>query len=183
MKKDRRTKRTRALLHEALIGLMAEKDYGAITIADILKRADVARSSFYEHFRDKDDLLFGSFQDVIDDLPGDFFASSSTGPSGEPQLGLLLFEHVAANKALARAMFGTEAWNMVLAHLRNVLLVQARRWLNTRGQPAASIEMAAHHMVGALLGLLTWWVMQDFSLTPEEMCRSYGKLYLGGLAV
>jgi AcrR family transcriptional regulator len=179
MKKDRRTRRTRALLHEALIGLMAERDYRAITIRHILERADVARSSFYEHFRDKDDLLFGSFQDVIDALPGDFFAARSTGP--EPRLGLLLFEHVAGNKAVARAMFGTEAWNMVLAHLRNVLLVQARVWLKARGATGASAELSAHHLVGALLAQLSWWVTQDFAPTPAEMSRAYTRLCLDGL--
>ena len=179
-KKDRRVRRTRALLHEALVGLMTEKDYGAITIRDILKRADVARSIFDEHFRDKEDLLFGSFQDVIDALPGDFFAPASNGDAA--QLGLPLFEHVAANKALARAMFGTEAWNMTLAHLRNVLLIQARRWLKARGATGSSIELSAHHLVGALLAQLSWWVMQDFSLTPEEMSRAFTRLCLAGLA-
>ena len=54
---DRRIQRTRALLHEALGSLIPEKAYDRITIADVLNRAQVSRSTFYMHFRDKDNLL------------------------------------------------------------------------------------------------------------------------------
>ena len=54
---DRRTKKTRTALQEALISLMFEKSYEAILIQEILDRANVGRSTFYTHFSDKDELL------------------------------------------------------------------------------------------------------------------------------
>ena len=54
---DRRVQRTRKLLQDALIDLVAEKGYVAVTIQEILDRANVGRSTFYAHFQDKDQLL------------------------------------------------------------------------------------------------------------------------------
>ena len=66
---DRRIQRTRALLHEALGSLIREKAYDRITVADILGRAKVSRSTFYIHFRDKDQLLMSSMRAVLLGVP------------------------------------------------------------------------------------------------------------------
>jgi AcrR family transcriptional regulator len=54
---DRRVLRTRATLHRALIELMIERGYDRVTVQDILDRANIGRSTFYAHYRGKDDLL------------------------------------------------------------------------------------------------------------------------------
>ena len=61
-KGDRRINRTRKLMHEALMALIVEKGYEAVTVQDILDRADVGRSTFYAHYRDKDQLLLSGFE-------------------------------------------------------------------------------------------------------------------------
>src|SRR5215510_12797474 len=63
--KDRRIQRTEALLREALAALIHEKPYEDIVVKEILHRANVGRSTFYTHFRDKDDLLLSSIQDIL----------------------------------------------------------------------------------------------------------------------
>lgn len=55
--RDRRVQRTQNLLHQALASLVLEKDYDSISVKEILDRANVDRSTFYMHFRDKDELL------------------------------------------------------------------------------------------------------------------------------
>lgn len=65
---DRRVRRTRKLLHSAFLELVIEKGYDKITIQDILDRADVGRSTFYVHFRDKEALLTASFDNMRDQL-------------------------------------------------------------------------------------------------------------------
>ncbi len=56
-KLDPRVKRTRALLEEAFMGLLAEKGFQALTVQDITERAGVNRATFYAHFPDKYALL------------------------------------------------------------------------------------------------------------------------------
>src|SRR6185503_17813339 len=58
-KQDRRKRKTRLQLRSALLSLLKEKRYEEISVQDIIERADVARSTFYIHYVDKDDLLTG----------------------------------------------------------------------------------------------------------------------------
>ena len=65
---DRRTQRTRQALSHALIALIQDKRYDAITVQDICDRANVGRSTFYAHYQDKDDLLTSNFQQAMESL-------------------------------------------------------------------------------------------------------------------
>src|SRR5258707_11646071 len=61
-KTDARVKRTRDQLGNALIQLIVEKPINDVTVQDVLDRAQVGRSTFYLHYRDKDDLLVSQLE-------------------------------------------------------------------------------------------------------------------------
>ena len=63
--KDRRIQKTEALLRDALAALVREKPYDDIVVKEILARANVGRSTFYTHFRDKDELLLSGIQGML----------------------------------------------------------------------------------------------------------------------
>ena len=65
-KPDRRVQRTRDALGDALIDLMQERPFESITVQDILDRAGVGRSTFYTHFRDKNDLFLSDVEDFLE---------------------------------------------------------------------------------------------------------------------
>ena len=50
------------------MSLMQEKPYDAITVQDIIDRADVGRSTFYSHYRDKEDLMVSGLLHLMDIL-------------------------------------------------------------------------------------------------------------------
>src|SRR5260370_114076 len=54
---DPRVKRTRKLLQDALLELLAEKSFDAITVQDIAERSTINRATFYAHFVDKYELF------------------------------------------------------------------------------------------------------------------------------
>src|SRR5947209_7875960 len=64
-KTDRRVQRTRDLLQKALIDLIGECGYDAITIQDIVDRANVGRTTFYVHYSSKEDLFMSSHQAIV----------------------------------------------------------------------------------------------------------------------
>lgn len=66
---DRRIQKTLKLLREALVSLIAEKPYDSIVVKEILDRANVGRSTFYTHFRDKDELLSSGIHDMLGPVP------------------------------------------------------------------------------------------------------------------
>src|SRR5947207_8618855 len=66
---DRRIQKTVKLLREALVSLISEKPYDSIVIKEILDRANVGRSTFYMHFRDKDELLLSGIHEMLGPIP------------------------------------------------------------------------------------------------------------------
>ena len=66
---DPRVKRTRRLLLDAFVSLLAEKSFEAITVQDITTRATVNRATFYAHFVDKyalvDELIHEGFAQML----------------------------------------------------------------------------------------------------------------------
>src|ERR1700739_3920091 len=76
--RERGVRRTRKLLHDAFLELVIEKGYEKTTIQDILDRADVGRSTFYVHYRDKEALLMASFDEMRDQLEGELAEISGT---------------------------------------------------------------------------------------------------------
>ena len=63
-KEDRRIRRTKRLLRQALAELMNEKDFKDITVKEITDRADLNRGTFYFHYTDTYDL-----REKIEDNP------------------------------------------------------------------------------------------------------------------
>src|SRR5215831_9675788 len=101
---DRRVARTRRTLQEALIRLIKRKGYDALTVQEIIDEADIGRATFYAHYRGKDDLLRGGFEELRTELKA---ARRPARQGREPyralSFSLALFEHACAYKDVYRA--------------------------------------------------------------------------------
>jgi AcrR family transcriptional regulator len=67
----------------SMVRVIAEKGYEAVTIADVVARAGVSRTTFYDEFANKDECLFAAYDRVIDELVayvGDSFGSDRDWP-------------------------------------------------------------------------------------------------------
>src|SRR5947207_7756363 len=106
---DRRVRRTRASLQRALIELVAEQDLSEIGVADVVDRADVSRSTFYDHYRDVHELAEAACASMIDDLLAslttvDPAPAKPSDPREDPSLALTaFFTHFAEHAALYRS--------------------------------------------------------------------------------
>jgi AcrR family transcriptional regulator len=66
--RDRRARRTRRLLQQALLQLLADEPLSKLTVTQIAARADVSRQAFYLHFNSKEELLLSHVDDVFDEI-------------------------------------------------------------------------------------------------------------------
>jgi len=143
---DPRAAHTRSVLQQALMGLLEQGDWGRITVAGICRRAGVARSSFYEHYRTKSDLLDQIFSDLmVSILP--------TFRQDEP-LGTLnwLVDHVAeAPDFFAEAMAGGRG-DALLPRFREALILRLSEELSARHTPDARLR--ASYLVGGSMAYL-----------------------------
>lgn len=183
-KPDRRIERTRRAIRDALYALVIEKGYDAITVQQIIERANVARSSFYAHFRDKDDLLLHGFTEDVDaSLSGRMFDPQSP-PGSFPEFASVLLKSMTSHKAMVRALYTLDSNNLTTQHLRNLLVVQIREWLHQHydaNRQRLEIEVAVHYLANALIGVLSWWVHNDFPHSNEEVNHVFNTLTRTGL--
>lgn len=174
-------RRTKQALIQALVELVLEKRYDGITIQDLLDRADVGRSTFYAHYRGKDDLLLRSFEAMLAMFDGalerDPPASRRVAPVRE------LFQHVAEARpfhtALARARIFERLYQTGTAQLSRSIARRLAALPPTPDTAAVPIPVKAQALAGALFALLRWWLDQDAPHSPEEMDAMYHALLLG----
>ena len=176
---DRRVRRTRKLLHDAFISLVIEKGYEKTTIQDILDRADVGRSTFYVHYRDKEALLTANFDAMHEQLECELDQIAATGPVDVALPAALLFEHAYRNQRMYRAMCGRQGGALVQRHLRRLIGDVLRKRLRPQLQQVGAevpADVAAEFYTSAALGLLVWWIDKDFRGDDLWMTGLYRKL-------
>jgi AcrR family transcriptional regulator len=174
--KDRRVLRTRESLHHALINLVLEKGYEAVTIQEIIERANVGRSTFYLHFTSKEDLLTSGMKDLRNLLmEHQQKALSGTGGIEDRSLGFsrALFEHVHGYRDIYRALVGERSSTIVISRMRTLLTELVREDLAAIGpknlQEAIPLSVMVDFIVGGLLAVLTWWLDRRAELQPEQV--------------
>jgi AcrR family transcriptional regulator len=181
---DRRVRRTRRALQDALLTLMIEKGYEAVTVQDIIDRADVGRSTFYTHYTHKDELL----RDNISSLRSLVKQAAPTEMAGRPRLlrfSLPFFRHVYAQQRLARALFGRPGDAPVLRQVEQLLTDVVRAELTAPSVAGASPrvprEAVVRYVAGAFLSLLAWWLSNDPVISPEDMDGVFQTLVAPGV--
>lgn len=175
--RDRRVRRTRTLLHDAFISLAIEKGYEKTTIQDILDRADVGRSTFYAHYPDKAALLTASFDGMHEQLQLHLAAVPATTPIDVALPAALLFEHAYRNRRVYRALCGHQGGAVVQRHLRRLIGDLLRKHLRPDvGRTEVPADIAAEFYTSAALGLLVWWIANDFCNGPTWLAATYRTL-------
>lgn len=182
---DRRVRRTRAALRDAFIALVSEKGYEKITVQDILDRADVGRSTFYVHYRDKEALLMALFDNMRDQLERELADIPASDAVDVALPAALLYEHAYRNQRTYRAMCGRAGGALVQRHLRRLIGDILRKRLRPQFKQAGSevpADIAAEFYTSAALGLLVWWIDHEFCGDNVWLTRLYRKLATPDLA-
>ena len=183
-KEDRRTRRTRQLLREALLSLLKEKRFVDISVQDIIERADVARSTFYVHYIDKDDLLVGKwgvFASKLGHQAAIMMHEEHTSESIFPTRGW--FQHIQAQNDILKLIAKDSAIELAMETLHGILQVDVQRKVGKHLQDNDSIpdSVVMEYMANALMTLIKWWVKHDMNYPPERMDEMFQKLVMPGV--
>ena len=182
---DRRVEKSKRALAEALVRLMIDKGYDAITVADIAERANVGRSTFYAHYADKEDLLQESLQGLRQHLTAATPRRPDVDAPVHPALAfsLPMLLHVQEVRELFRALARNGHGAPVHAQLHVMLTDLVRDRLEE--QPGARVPppaVIAEMIVGAFLAAALWWMNGHENLSAEEVDRTFRSLVSPGLA-
>jgi AcrR family transcriptional regulator len=170
---DRRVRRTKKSLEDALIALTLVKEYDEITIQEITDRADVGYRTFFRHYADKDDLLKDVLSTTMMELrelmtpPKPEILADPNFKAADFKDGVVLFRHVQEHCDLYRVLLRSERTFVESVIAFAIQGMEAN--LGSLIDPDISIEIIANHMVWATLALVRWWLDSDMPYSPEVM--------------
>lgn len=175
-------RRTRDRLGDALVELLVQKLFDDITVQEVLDRAGVSRSTFYTHFRDKNDLFLSDSDEFLEGLAT---ALSRFGDKSERVAPVAeLFAHIADVRPFYNALVQSrkiqDVWELGREHFSRG--IKKRLDEIPRGRPIARDQRAAiaHGLAGNLFALLDWWIQAGMPRSPAEMDKLFHQMVWGG---
>src|SRR5208282_2398803 len=180
---DRRVRQTRDALGDALIHLMQEQPFDSITIQHVLERAGVGRSTFYSHFRGKDDLFLSDVEEFFElisttlERHGD--KSNRIAPVRE------FFAHVAEGRkfmaSLTESQKLRDVFELGQGYFARGIEARLATMRATSSMNPVGRAARAHALAGALFSMLDWWLSHQSSATPHQMDDLFHQMVWAGI--
>ncbi len=179
--------------------LIKEKGYDAISVEQITQRANLGRTTFYLHYKDKEDLLVDEFSELanerartLSEIPFSAWLPDLENPEhtienkpSEPFL--MVFQHVANNADIYRILLQNEKSDRILERIRKIITQAITEFMQTKVENdpiplllEVPIDLLAAYFSGALLSCVDWWLEQGAAYSPEEMTRMFQRLFFPG---
>jgi AcrR family transcriptional regulator len=183
-RQDRRIARTQELLREALHSLIHERDYDSIAVKEILGRANVGRSAFYMHFRDKDDLLAATFQDILGSVSSMRRGAGDNHTENLHWFSLPIFEHLDHLRRAGELKLGPRGRIILHGHLQKVLVRLIASNLGKAPQNRRKrtdripLELLVQHVASTFILVLNWWVDSRSTLNARQVNDLFRALIL-----
>ncbi len=182
-KPDARTRRTCERLGSALITLIQEKPVAEVTVQDVLDRASVGRSTFYLHYRDKDDLLLSQLEQFLE------YMSTMLSTRKERSVRIVpvaeMFEHIGQQNKLLRTLadagYLNDFYDLAQGYFERGIL---RRLIESKHLPSCpkpDLDARAAALAGSLLSLLRWWIDRGDKVSPQEMDELFHQIVWNGV--
>ena len=175
---DRRKVKTIASLRTALIDLVLEKHYDEITVQDIIDRANVGRSTFYSHFRDKEDLLIGDWKKFLGLIAAHVNLDASLHEPIAPVEALMMHlkDYHALYRALARSGKTDRLFAVGTDYLAQAIEEKLKGDTGKAENLPVSPEVFAYFLSLQIFGILKWWLDHNMPYSPAEMGRMFQAL-------
>ena len=172
--KNVRLRRMQKLLREALIELIEERGFEALTIGELTERALVSRAAFYRNYQDKYALVDQIFEEAMRAL---LAAVGDLGREHPAETWVTFFEHIAEYERLYRALLGKNGSPWFVRKMRAALagLIKERGQLphgpNAADRPVHSFpDTFVPDLVSTLfVEAITWWLEQGRPYTPRDI--------------
>jgi AcrR family transcriptional regulator len=181
---DRRKQRTRQALREALMALIAEKGFDQVNVHDIADRANINRATFYLHYRDKEELLLRSMDEIYTDLAMHIEQIGRSKGAYEVGEELPIFQHVQAHAAFYEIMLSERGVASFTTYVIDTIAAFVIKSLEQMAVPdeylRAPKEFIAYQFAGTLISVLRWWLKNGMQHTPEQMALWFGLACLFG---
>ena len=167
---DRRVKYTKKIIKDTFLELLGEKDIKKITVSEICTKADINRATFYRYYLDVYDLLDNIEKEFVTELKS-AYSPQSDEEKTISHFSKALLEVFIQNKELGKILFNTNNNVYFLHNILEVAYERCReRWEKDLPDiPQEDMEYATVFIFNGALGVINYWVKNDFDKDIEEV--------------
>jgi AcrR family transcriptional regulator len=180
---DRRVQRTQQLLRGALLSLIQERGFEALSVQDIIDRANVGRATFYAHFDNKEDLLASGIDGLrasLKERQRQALSLPTAADEGLFGFSHELFVHANEHRSVFQAMVGKRSGAVIQQLLHKMLVDLAREEVKALAARSDTSSMPTEAVVqfvaGGLFGLLMWWGNGKMRMPVEDVNALFRRL-------
>ncbi|CAK1229521.1 AcrR family [Fructobacillus cardui] len=170
MKTDARYTKADAAIRATFLEILAHKDFHKISVQEIIKQADINRSTFYAHFLDKDDLMETIQLDLLEEtmgaLPSLNIENFDVAEIFQHRADFLV-QKLYEQKELAALLLSKHAEHS----FENRMVEQAKKaFFNTTDGHDLAIppRYALNILTGTATNLIITWIRSGFQESTEE---------------
>ncbi len=180
-KMDWRVQRTRDLLHQALIALISERGYAALTVQDIADRAKVGRTTFYLHYHSKDELFMSCHEAIVNTFhepDGPLSRTALLAPDA-PAGMLVAYRHLAEVGASLAPIFQGQESLLLVRRIRDrsaAVLEASVRAAFDAADSRIPLDLLTTSLAGAQIALLQWWLEQRRPHTTDMLAQTFHRM-------
>lgn len=178
---DRRQRKTREAIFSAFIDLLSKKDFGQITVGEIITHADVGRATFYSHFETKDYLL----KELCEELFCHIFDATNNEQSEHRHLFdcdapnsvfLHLFQHLQKNDNNILELLSCQNNELFLQYFKinlQRLVVSQLPLFEARKNEILPDSFWVNHIASTFIETVRWWIDNGMKESPETITEYF----------
>ncbi len=178
---DRRVKRTKKALRDALLTLLENKPINQISVTELTNLADVNRATFYFYYTDLLDMLqqiqnesYQSFKEIINES-----TSSITTIEGFTEYCERLLDFCQEHETLVRFIINNDANNQLYKQIRILMLnnIPNTKDVYDENNPA---RYTTNFILTAMVGIVIDWMDEGMKIPPHELAKFCANIYING---
>lgn len=178
---DRRQKKTRNAIFTAFLKLLSVKDFGSISVQEIIDEADVGRATFYAHFETKDYLLKTICEELFDHIVASAYNERYKCCDNQGSIFLHLLRHLQKNDDNALQLLTSPNNELFLKYFKGSLKETVTQNLKLK-QSEIPQDYLVNHIISTFVETVIWWAKNGKKETPEKLTE-YLSAVLGDLDI
>lgn len=179
-KEDLRVKKTKKALYEALMALLSEKTFDAITVNELCEVVGIRRATFYKHYNDKfafltsfTHALRNRFDTLIYKTDEKYFSADYYVAYAKRIVGYIS-EHSDAVANLIKSTLFPMMLTIILEQNYNDTLERLNASIECGMKLSTSPEITAATCAGGVASAIYMWLMTGKVKSPDELAEEIG---------
>lgn len=179
-KEDLRILKTKESLYRSLLEIMKTTVFEEVKVSDICQKSKINRSTFYDHFTDKFELLYSLINDMREELTQSLIINIETNSLKETYMEMIkaLLEFIEKNKDIYSSVLKINGNSIAIDMMTNTLLESItneinENFINDTGIPTKKIVL---FYVSGVITIVKEGLMDLSTYNKEEIYYVLDKL-------